>query len=317
MVKFFKKLVFRIYVILLMMFTVWYGYFMYPLIFGFEGKEEAEASLLDMGKAGTEEENLFVSLIATQVETKKTDIGYRVIEQPYIAGRFHHIGFEMDEDPSNTCVQCHGDIPHNKSKEIRSFLNMHAFFIACQTCHIRAEDQSMPLAFRWRDKETGEQTVNPLALVDMEEIHGEDEETQYPTYGNYGAKIAPGEIIDNTFTFIKGVPEGVLNKYLEQQNKLTTQQKSQMNGVIHKRISDQPIVCDECHNISDPYLPFAEFGYPPRRVDELTASSVVGMIDKYKEFFIPDFISPFPEESEDPIPQESEDPVPQESEESS
>ena len=44
MVKLLKKLVFKAYVIGLMVFTIWYGYFMYPLIFGFEGKEEAGAA---------------------------------------------------------------------------------------------------------------------------------------------------------------------------------------------------------------------------------------------------------------------------------
>ncbi|MDJ0806249.1 MAG: hypothetical protein QNJ78_05380 [Gammaproteobacteria bacterium] len=294
--KFFKKLVFRVYVLLLMAFTVWYGYFMYPLIFGFEGKEEAEASLMDLGKAGTEEEKLFVKLIASKAEKTTIDLGYRVIEQPYIEGRFHHIGFEIEEDKTSSCIECHGDIPHNKSKEIRSFLNMHAFYTACQTCHIRSADQAAPLTFRWLDKVSGEQAVNPRALVDIEDSYAHGDETYFPTYGDYGAKIAPGEVSDNTFTFIKGIQDEVLENFLEKQHKLTTKQKSQMNEVIHKRISKEPIACDECHNQTDPHISFRELGYPPRRVEELTASSVVGMIEKYKEFFIPDFISPIPME---------------------
>ena len=295
MVKFFKKLVFKAYVILLMAFTLWYGYFMYPLIFGFEGKEEAEASLMDLGHAGTEEEKLFVNLIATKRETKKIDLGYRVIEQPYIPGRFHHIGFEMEEDQVSTCVSCHGNVPHNKSKEIRSFLNMHAFYTACQACHIRASDGMERLTFRWSDMQTGEQVVNPTALVEIEHRHSVGDKDYYPTYGNYGAKIAPGKIEGNTFSFIKSADEKakeVVDRYIAQEKSLTTQQKSQMNEFLHKRITKQPVKCDECHNSHDPYIPFAELGYPPRRVQELTTSSVVGMIEKYKEFFIPDFIAP-------------------------
>ena len=83
-----------------------------------------------------------------------------------------------------------------------------------------------------------------------------------------------------------------IERFLEEEKKLSTQQKSQMNEVLHKQISKEPVACDGCHNESDPYIPFAELGYPPRRVDELTTSSVVGMIEKYKEFFIPNFVSP-------------------------
>jgi hypothetical protein len=292
MVKFLKNLVFKAYVVLLMAFTVWYGTFMYPLIFGFEGKEEAEASLRELGQAGTEEEQLFVSLIASKEETKTIDLGYRVIEQPYIEGRFHHIGFQVEEDKASTCVNCHGNVPHNKSKEIRSFLNMHAFYTACQTCHIQAKDSSEKYAFRWYDTKTGEQTVNPPALVEIEQKFAHGTADYYPVYGNYAAKIAPGIFDDNVFTFTKGTSKELVDTYIKREKQLSTQKKSQMIEFIHNSISKQPVVCTQCHNNDDPYLPFAELGYPPRRIEELTNSEVVGMIEKYKEFFLPDFVSP-------------------------
>jgi hypothetical protein len=296
MVKFLKNLVFKGYVIFLMAFTLWYGYFMYPLIFGFEGKEEAEASLKEMGKAGTEQEKLFVSLIADKEQTKKIVVGDQVIEQQYIEGRFHHIGFVMEEDKTSTCVNCHGDVPHDESKEIRSFLNMHAFYTACQTCHIRPEDKSAKYTFRWYDTGTGEQSVNPQALVEIEHKYAEGAEDNYPAYGNYGAKIAPGTYTDNIFTFIQGTSKEIVESYRKEVEGMSQKKKSQMIKLIHNGISKQPIVCTECHNSEDPYLPYAEMGYPPRRVEELTNSSVVGMIEKYKEFFLPTFVSPVGEE---------------------
>jgi hypothetical protein len=293
MVKFLKTLIFKGYVILLMVFTVWYGYFMYPLVFGFEGKEQAEVSLKEMGHAGTEEEILFVNLISSQGITKKTDLGYRVIEQPYIEGRFHHIGFEIQQDKASNCVRCHGNVPHDKSKEVRSFLNMHAFYTACETCHVRPEKSDAEVVFRWYDKETGELTVNPSVLVEIEQAYAHPEETSYPTYGNYGAKIAPGVIEDDMFSFLRSEKDNVfIERYIKEQDLLSQQQKSQMKKVIHKEINKKPIECNQCHQEKDPYIPFAKLGYPPRRVDELTNTSVVGMIDKYKEFYIPNFLTP-------------------------
>jgi len=293
MVKLLKIIIFKAYVIFLMVFTVWYGYFMAPLVFGFEGKEEAEVSLKELGHADTEEERLFVNLISSTGKTSTTDLGYRVIEQPYIEGRFHHIGFEMEQDKASICVRCHGNAPHNKSKEVRSFLNMHAFYVACETCHIRPEQGSPSWAFRWHDKETGKEKSNPPALVETEQIYTHENTTKYPTYGNYGAKIGPGIVEGESFRFLKSEKDkNFVERYIAEEEKLSSQQKSQMKRVIHKQINKKPIECNNCHREQNPYIPFAELGYPPRRVEELINTSVVGMIDKYKEFYIPNFLTP-------------------------
>ncbi|MCK4706510.1 MAG: hypothetical protein KAT90_13605, partial [Gammaproteobacteria bacterium] len=180
MVKLLKTIVFKVYVVFLMAFTVWYGQFMYPLVFGFEGKHGAEVSLKELGHAGTEEEALFVKLISSKGETQTTDLGYRVIEQPYIEGRFHHIGFEVEKDSASVCVRCHGNVPHDKSKELRSFLNMHAFYAACETCHIRPVDDQPEWAFRWYSKKDGKLVTNPQALLDIENMYANPEESFYP-----------------------------------------------------------------------------------------------------------------------------------------
>ena len=39
-------------------------------------------------------------------------------------------------------------------------------------------------------------------------------------------------------------------------------------------------------------FPIAMLGYPPRRVEELTTTAVVGMIDKYEEFWMPHLLKP-------------------------
>jgi nitrate/TMAO reductase-like tetraheme cytochrome c subunit len=293
-VKLLKRLVFKLYVLFLMAFAVWYGYFMYPLIFGFEGKEEAAASLRELGQAGTEEEQMFVRLIEEQARVSKTNLGFRVIEQPYIEGRFHHIGFSIQKDQASLCVRCHGNVPHDESRELRSFLNMHAFYLACETCHVPAIKSKGAWQFRWYDKDNGRIVPNPRALHDIEDSFRTAEHTHiYPTYGNYGAKIAPGEDRDGNYRFLFGEKEiAFAERFINEQDRLGPEQKSQMKQVIHRRVGKEPMECKSCHNEIEQYLPLAELGYPPRRVAELTASSVVGMIQKYKEFYIPNFLTP-------------------------
>lgn len=292
----FKNLVFKVYVTLLMAFTVWYGYFMYPLIFGFAEKAGgAEASLKELGAAGTEDEKLFLKLLVTKEETSTIDLGYKVIEQPYIKGRFHHIGFHIETDNHSICIRCHGSVPHDQSKEIRSFLNMHAFYIACETCHIRTEENEAHWVFSWVDKETGLPVPNPPTLVEIEDsyLQERDYEKKYLTYGNYGTKITPGKMVNGKIEFLKrGKMMTFVEDFLEKQQVLGPAQKSQVKNVIHKGTNKKPIDCDQCHNDKDQYIPFGELGYPPRRTDELTNTAVVGMISKYSEFWIPSLLSP-------------------------
>ncbi len=293
MVKFIKALVFKGYVILLMIFTLWYGYFMFPLVFGFEGKEQAEVSFMEMGEAATDKERMFADILSEQGKKSRIDLDYRVIEQPYIEGRFHHIGFEVEQDNASNCVICHGNVPHDKSKEVRSFLNMHAFYTACETCHIRPENKDATIVFQWSDKNTGKRTGNPVALVEIEKSYEHADAATYPTYGNYGAKIAPGTVDSEGFKFLHNEDDkAFVERYLKEEKFLSQKQKSQMKKIIHTGINKKPIECNQCHQEENPYVPFAKLGYPPRRVDELTNTSVVGMIDKYKEFYIPNFLTP-------------------------
>lgn len=294
MVKLLKKIIFKAYVIGLMIFTIWYGHFMYPLIFGFEGKEEAASAFDHDDSQTTDEEKMFEQLITEQTQRKTTDLGYRVLDQPYIQGRFHHIGFNIQKDKASICVNCHGNVPHDKSREVRSFLNMHTFYLACETCHSLPKTEQEPWEFRWYNKDNGSIVSNPQSLITIEKKQAtEQAKPEYPVYGNYGAKIAPAIKTSNKVELLHGEKEMAFsNRYKIEQDKLSAQKKSQMKKVIHRKVSKKPVQCKQCHQQEAPYLPFAELGYPPTRERELTNVGVVGMIKKYKTFYIPKFLNP-------------------------
>jgi hypothetical protein len=292
-----KKLVRITYIVLLMAFTVWYGHFLYPLIFGFEHKEAAAKSLVELEETGSGslEERMFSKLMVTPDQSLVIDLGYRVIDQPYIEGRFHNIGFSIEADNANICVRCHGTVPHDKSKEIRSFLNMHAFYLGCETCHIHPQENEPPLEFRWYSKASGEVVENPLKLGEIENLYTELEkfEKNYVVYGDYGAKISPGKLREGKFEFLnRGNMLGYVQEYLVNEKEYSTARKSKAQKIIHKSINEKARECDGCHNNEQQYVPFAELGYPPRRVEELTETAVVGMVEKYKEFWIPNILTP-------------------------
>lgn len=280
-----KNIIRTTYILVLMGFTIWYGYFLYPVIFD-DGKKpdertEEHKKLEKLFGEGTTEEDLeFLKSLKQQQQTAITDLGYMVLKEQFVQGHFHHVGMTVESDNHNVCIRCHGAVPHDRAETLRAFLNMHAFYIACESCHIRPLENEMPWEFRWYDKFTGKVVANPAGLNTTEES----------MYGNYSAKIAPGEIAqDGSFSLINGQNEmSFVEQYLKEQHHLDETRKSKMQKIIHRKVNEEPLVCDGCHNSQkEPYLPFAKLGYPNRRLTELTSTDVVGMTKKYQEFYIP------------------------------
>lgn len=291
-----KKIIFKGYVLGLMTFTLWYGHFVFELIFGFEGKEAAALSLKEVGHAGTKEESMFVRLLAEHPkERKKTDLGYRVIDQPYIKGHFHNIGFTFPRDKTSVCIPCHGNAPHAKSKETRAFMNMHSFYLACETCHSVPERGAPPWIFRWYNKNTGKAAENPHTMLEIEDTysHRQAGRKKFPPYGDYGAKIAPGSSDSGETKLLHGAKDmALVERFIAERNRLNPKQKEETNRVIHRKVSKEPVPCKSCHREDEPYVPFAELGYPPTRLRELTNNPVVGMVQKYGQFYLPSFMAP-------------------------
>jgi hypothetical protein len=269
-------------------FTLWYGYLLYPIIFGDTEKlTSSEVNEKDVeaffGAGTTEEEKEFLRSLKQQQTVETTDLGYMVVEEQYVKGHFHHVGLKVETDKYSVCIKCHGAVPHDRAKTIRAFLNMHAFYMACETCHVRPESGEMKWSFRWYNKQNGLVVANPPGLNTLDES----------MYGNYSAKIAPGSNDEEgKFTFLNGFKElKFVERYQSEEQKLNDTQKSKMKKIIHRKVNEKPLLCDGCHTAeNEPYLPFAKLGYPKRRMYELTSTDVVGMIKKYQKFYIPNIL---------------------------
>ncbi len=263
-----------------MFFVIWYARFITPLMFGHDLHREELLKELEE-KIDTEEERAFKKFLKEQKDTATTDIGYKVVKEQYIKGHFHHVGFYFQPDTTSLCVRCHGDVPHDKAKGIRAFLNMHAFYLGCETCHIRPKEGHTEWVFKWYDKKIGEVATNPSELM----------ATDVESYGNYGTKIAPGIIENGRFRFLNGEKErAFVNEYIKTKDQISSTQQSRMKKIIHRFIDEQPLLCDACHTNDKPYLPFDNLGYPQYRIDNLTSTEAVGMISKYKNFYMPKFL---------------------------
>jgi hypothetical protein len=232
------------------------------------------AQLTDEQKKEKDEKVTFQKAILDGQERVKHYLGYRVLEQARLEGHFHHIDFDFKPDKSNYCIECHGDLPHNKVKELRAFGNMHASFIACQTCHVVLEGEAKTGAFKWYDRQTGGIVKSPV------------KEGVAP--GTYSAKIMPLERVNGQLQRIDS-PDRIefSREYRQKEQTLTEIQKSKAQRIIHQVVSKKPYLCEKCHQKEDPVLPLAELGYPQHRIDNIVSTEVIGMIKNYTKFYIP------------------------------
>jgi hypothetical protein len=227
----------------------------------------------------------FKKIMLESDETVKHYLGYRVLEEMKIEGHFHHIDYEMEPDNRSYCIECHGDIPHNKTKEIRAFANMHSAFLACETCHVRLEGDQKTGVFKWYARKTGEIIPSPI------------QEGVAP--GLFHAKIVPFERIDGKLQRIDDQSKiDFARNYQRTEKTLTEDQKTEAKKIIHNRVAQNPYLCEDCHRRQNPLIPFEKIGYSKKRTDLLVSNEVVGMIRDYTKFYVPEMLHPGLSDSE-------------------
>jgi len=280
-----KKLLSILYILGSLVLTVFFMIIIWKVTFGHIVEEYLErqrrleiAELID-GQKKEKEKVTFQTAILDSEERVKHYLGYRVLEQMRIEGHFHHIDFDFKPDKSNYCIKCHGDLPHDKIKQLRAFGNMHASFMACQTCHIKLENGAKPGGYKWYDRETGEIVNSPV------------KEGVPP--GMYSAKIMPLEQVGGQLRRVDS-PERIefAQQYSDTEKNLNELQKSKAKKIIHNIVGAKPFLCEECHRTEAPLLPFKQLGYPQHRVDTITSTEVIGMIKNYTQFYIPNILEP-------------------------
>jgi hypothetical protein len=192
----------------------------------------------------------------------------------------------VDLGKKQACFYCHGDYPHSKTPMIRAINNMHTQFIGCMTCHADEKKISEDTyKFRWLNFSGIEVTglpygsdINPETgfLVKTDDYYSkiviyttQDEEERLleltednPEIQEFAALVAGGDLNDED-------REGLKRRF-------------------HKLIKGKGHKCKRCHTeVTKSYLPLQELGFSVQRVEELTNLNIVGIVDKYEDFYMP------------------------------
>jgi mono/diheme cytochrome c family protein len=209
--------------------------------------------------------------------TEEQDVFSKILtsRDPVSSGHFHMIDeyISQPETMAPLCLTCHGNYPHSKERKVRALLNSHTGFIACAVCHAQKKLFSKDTIFAWVERETGE-------IVST--VKGQ--------YGKYPAKIFPVHIdTQGQKKIVRPVEEKAAGQYLKIKDKYNPDQAAQAKIKLHENISTTPVFCSDCHT-KNGYLDFKELGFPVPRVNHLNSTEVVGLVEKYKTFYLPSVI---------------------------
>ena len=248
--RFFTRLVKGLLIFPLLLFGLW----LLKLVYfpGFEAKKAV--AIIEAA-----EENIFDTILKNK----------QLIPQ----GHFHLVDDFVSQPEVNPplCLTCHGTFPHSKEKKVRSLLNFHTGFISCSVCHARQEPGQSEITFMWVDRETGRI---------VSKVRGR--------YGKYTAKIFPVRLSDSgqPERIFRPISDKAAHQFLKLKDQFTHDQIAQAKIKLHANISDKPVFCSDCHK-ENGYLDFARLGFPKMRVAHLVSTEVVGLVNKYKTFYMP------------------------------
>lgn len=240
------------------------------------GSHHAEASH-DNATGASERSKFLEELILENTNDKTFYRGFRLTAEKEIKKHYHRIELKFTPDDKSHCIRCHGDFPHGSSKKQRSFLNMHALYFACQTCHMRPEKDE-ELQYFWYNRE-GDVVVTPQINIYPADHLGLKLMPRHTGLDAQPIKDVEAEI-DFAIEFLKELKNGTLN--MDEKQKALKQ--------IHKNKPEEPVGCAECHNKTNPFISFKRAGYSSQRAKELLSDDITNMINKYKEFFLPSFV---------------------------
>lgn len=279
-----KNFFFKIYMLAFMVLVVFFMVIIWKVTFAHilheyhERHKTQEITKFKEEREHKADKTKFEKVILESEERVKHYLGYRILEEVRIKGHFHHIGFDIGPDNRSYCIKCHGDMPHDAVKELRAFLNMHAFFVGCETCHVKLEDSNKTGVFKWYDRTTGEIVASPV---------------KKGSPGSFKAKIIPFEKSGGAIQRVDSDERINFSlEYKQNEKTLTEGQKSRAKKLIHQIVSKQPYICEDCHQKERPLLPLDDIGYPRERIDSITSTEVVGMIKNYTKFYMPKMLLP-------------------------
>lgn len=191
------------------------------------------------------------------------------------------------EGKKSVCFYCHGDFPHFQQRMIRTLLNMHTQFLGCMTCHADPEkiDENM-ITLKWLNF-SGIDVSGPLFGTDYDAESG----FLIPT-DDYFSKIVPYLNVGNSLKLLEITEDDPMAiDFVKVQDKLKGRNRAAVKKSLHELVAPVGRFCTKCHTQAEKsFIPFEKLEFSKNRIYELTNLNIIGLVQKYKQFYMPDIM---------------------------
>ena len=219
-------------------------------------------------------------------------------EQRFVE-RMRHFHNEPEKDlvslgDKTVCFYCHGDFPHSKQRMVRTLLNMHTQFIGCMTCH--TDPDKIPESkyrFEWLNY-SGIEVKGPPYGTSLDPDTGFLVDTD-----DYYSKIVINDTRGNSSHLLEITEQSpAVQEFLAVREQLSDKDRVALKKHFHAQVKPKGRFCTRCHAAEDKsYLPFRQLGFSDQRINDLTNLNLVGIVEKYKEFYLPKLFEAAPSET--------------------
>lgn len=192
------------------------------------------------------------------------------------------------EGKKSVCYYCHGDFPHFQKRMIRTLLNMHTQFIGCMTCHADPEkaDENL-ITLKWLN----------FSGIDVEGDHfgiDYDNNTGYLVEtDDFFSKIVPYLNTNGSEQLLEITEDDpIAIDFVKVQSQLQGQNREAVKKSLHRMVQPKGRFCTRCHSEREQsFVPFEDLGFSEARIDDLTNMNIIGLVEKYKEFYMPNLMN--------------------------
>ncbi len=182
---------------------------------------------------------------------------------------FHKRTADPETDRQPLCRVCHAALPHRESVRKRGFLNMHARYIACETCHF--QPRGVSFAYRWLDYGAPD-CCEPARAEDT------GREAASSLVPRPGARIAP---------FYRGRPALLFeDDPLAAQIRKTwkeggREEKVRLKARLHASLKKDGLRCADCHRRKQTLLDWKALNASERQARAIEDNAIARFFARY------------------------------------
>ncbi len=188
---------------------------------------------------------------------------------------FHKRNSRAEVGKQPLCQICHPALPHRHSERKRSFLNMHTYYVACETCHFQPE--GVQFEYRWVAYGVAASNIN---LDNPQQIDSTEDLPIPSLVPDSVSRIAPF-LHDKPALLFKDDPGA--NAIARTWDKGSDEEKTRLKAGLHVSLKKDGRHCADCHRQNQTLLDWQMLGASDQQAHAIEKNAIAQFFSRYKK----------------------------------